>query len=131
MWLIVAAALGSLNWFTYYHLVTRGVRGQATVLELLPRYHNTVSYEYNVAGQNFTAQTQSWPPNPPLEQLAVGQAVVIYYDPVHPDRSVLGDPRLILKNETMSVALAAFILPTFIALVWTVRTSRRKAKQKM
>ena len=51
----------------------------------------------------FQGQMQSGPPNPPLEQLSIGQSLAIYYDPEHPEDSVLGDPKPIFKIETISI----------------------------
>lgn len=124
---VIAIGIGSLNWPSYHHLAKRGVSGRATVIELLPKIHNTLRYEYHVAGQTFQGQMQSWLPNPPLEQLGIGQSLVIYYDPEHPEKSVLGDPKPMLVNETISVALAAILFPTFFVVVWAWRTSRKNS----
>jgi hypothetical protein len=104
----------------------RGVPAQATVSELLPQIHDTLRYEYHVAGRGFQGQMQSWSPNPPLEQLSVGQSLVIYYDPEHPEESVLGDPAPMLKNETISIALAAILLPGFFVGSWAWKTLRKR-----
>ncbi len=125
----IAIGIGSVNWTFLRRIADRGVRGEATVIGLFPKSHNTLRYEYHVAGSSFQGQTQSRAPNRPLEQLAIGQPVVIYYDPEKPEDSVLGDPKPILQNETISVLLAATIVPTFIVVVWTRRTSRKKAIQ--
>ena len=134
-WLVLSAAvaigIGSLNWTSYRRMAARRVSGQATVIELLPNIHNTLRYEYQVAGRTFQGQMQSWPPNPPLGQLGVGQPLVIYYDPEHPEQSVLGDPTPMLKNETMSVGLAAILFPTLLVAAWAWRTSRKYANQKV
>ena len=130
-WLALAAAIavgiGSLNWPAYHRMVAVGVSGQASVVELLPETHNTVRYEYRVAGEAFTGQMQSWQPNPPLDQLRVGHPLVIFYDPQHPAQSVLGYPKPMLQNETISVALAAIVAPSFIVATWAWRSSRRQA----
>lgn len=125
---VIAVGIGSLNWPAYHRLVEVGVSGQASVLELLPKIHNTVRYEYHVGGHMFEGQMQSWQPNPPLEQLRVGQPLVIYYDPQHPAQSVLGNPKPMLQNETISVALAAIVFPSFIVGTWAWRSSRRQAR---
>jgi hypothetical protein len=126
---VIAVGIGSLNWATYYRMVAVGVSGQASVVELLPNVHNTVRYEYRVGGEAFNGQMQSWQPNLPLEQLKVGQPLVIYYDPQHPAKSVLGNPKPMLQNETISVALAAIGVPSFIVAGWAWRSSRRNAHQ--
>src|SRR5947208_798615 len=110
-------------------MAARGVSAKATVVELLPKIHDTVRYQYEVGGQRFEGQMQPWQPNPPLEQLGVGQSLVIFYDPQHPKASVLGDPKPILRNETISVLLAAFAVRTFLVVVWAWRASRKHANR--
>jgi hypothetical protein len=127
----IAVGIGSLNWPAYHRMASRGVTGKATVVEVLPKAHNTVRYEYAVGGRTFQGQMQSWQPNPPLEQLGVGQSVVIYYDPQRPEASVLGDPKPILRNETISVLLAAFGMPTLIIVGWAWRASCRHANKRV
>ena len=121
LWLVLAVAIGCLvgsqNLPTYHRLAERGVSGKATIVELLPQIHNTVRYEYQVAGQTYQGRMGSRQPNPPTEQLGVGQSVVIYYAPEHPEISVLGDPKLMFSGETFPVLLAALIGPTFIVFV--------------
>src|SRR5437764_5458865 len=56
---MLAIGIGSLNWPTYRRVAERGVSGQATVIELLPKNHNTVRYEYQVAGRTFKGQGSS------------------------------------------------------------------------
>ena len=128
--IVIAVGIGSLNWPAYRRMAAQRISGKATVVELLPKIHNTVRYEYKVGGQTFQGQMQSWQPNPPLEQLGVGQSLVIYYDPQRPEASVLGDPKPILRNETVSVLLAAFAVPTFVVIVWAWRASRRPVDKK-
>ena len=126
---VIAIGVGSLNWPGYYRLVRAGVSGQASVVQLLPNIHETARYEYRVGGRVYEGQMQSWQPNPPLERLRVGQPVVIYYDPQRPAESVLGNPRPMLQNETISVALAAIVAPSFIVATWAWRSSRRQKQQ--
>jgi hypothetical protein len=99
--------------------------GQGVVLELLPKIHNTVRYEYLVGGRKIEGQTQSSPPNSPLGQLKIGQSLIVCYDPEYPENSVLGYPKPILINEIVSVLLAATLGPTFIVTAWVWRRSRR------
>jgi hypothetical protein len=132
-WLVLAAVtavgIGSLNWPKYHHMAAVGVSGQASVIQLLPKIHQTVRYEYRVGELEFQGRMQSWQPNPPLEQLTVGQPLVIYYDPQHPAESVLGDPKPMLQNETISVALAAIMVPSFLVATWAWRSSRRQTHE--
>ena len=128
---VIAIGIGSLNCPFYRRMAVRGVSGQATVIELLPQMHDTVRYEYHVAGRAFRGQWQSRSPNPPSEHLAVGQSVVIYYDPENPGASVLGYPKPMLKNETMSVALAALAVPTFLLAPWVWKAWRKHEDQRV
>src|ERR1700761_3105067 len=121
LWLVLAVIIGcmigSQDLPTYHRLAERAISGKATVIELLPQQHNTLRYEYQVAGQTYQGRMGSRQPNPPAEQLGVGQSVVIYYDPEHPEVSVPGDPRLMFNNEMFLVALAALMAPTFIVFI--------------
>jgi hypothetical protein len=128
---VIAVGIGSLDWPAYRRMAARGVSGRATVVELLPKIHNTVRYQYEVGGQTFGGQMQSWQPNPPLERLGVGESLVIYYDPQHPAASVLGDPKPMLWNETISVSLAALGMPTLIVVGWAWRASRKQTDQSV
>jgi len=125
IWLVSAIAIAILltsqNVPTFRRLATRGVEARGIVLELHPEIHATLTYKYQVGGSTFRGQTQPWPPNPPLQQIKVGQEVVIYYDPEHPEVSALGDPHLMLNNEISSVVLGAIGLPTFLVIVLKYR----------
>jgi len=118
-WLLLVAAvslgIGSFNWLSFYHLTMRGIPGPGIAIELRPKIHNTVSYEYSVDGQEFHGAMQSWLPNPPMAQLAVGQSLIVYHDPQHPEQSVLGDPKPMLENETVSVALPTVLICELVA----------------
>ena len=127
----VAIGLGSLNWWPYHRVSNRWVSAKATVLQVLPQVHSTLRYDYHVDGRTFQGQMQPWPPNPPLDKLGIGQSVSIFYDPEHPETSVLGDPKPMLKNETISVALAAVLFPTFVVVVWAWKTSRNCASHSL
>lgn len=123
----IALGMGSVNWPVYRRIAMRGISGQATVLELHPKMHETVRYKYEVAGRSFQGEMRSWQPNPPLQQLSVGQGLVVYYDPKRLHESVLGDPQPIFRNETISIALMAGVFPTFVVAVWAWRSSGKQA----
>jgi hypothetical protein len=129
-WLTLAAAvvfgLGSLNWRAYRGLAVRGVTCQASVTEITLSHHNTVRYTYLVDGRPYAGQTQTGLPNPPPEQLKIGDKLIAYYDSIHPEISVLGDPNAILHNETLFIALAAIVIPTVLVLSWLPSSSRQR-----
>jgi Protein of unknown function (DUF3592) len=83
--------------------------------------HATVRYRYNVDGREFFGQRQPRPPNPSFERLAEGAPLTVWYDPEHPEVSVLGLPGALLQGEAISVMLWAVIAPTFILLAWQFR----------
>jgi len=127
----IGCLVGSLNLPTFHRLAEKGVSEKATIVELLPKFHNTVRYEYQVAGETYQGRMGSSRPNPPSEQLGIGQSVVIYYDPEHPQVSVLGDPKGMFYEETFAVMFAALMGSTFIVLrlAWIER-KRKKASSK-
>ena len=125
----VALGVGSLNWPAFRRMTRVGVIASGRVVKLLPKIHETVRYEYRVGGEVIEGQMQSWLPNQPLEKLRVGDPLVIYYDPQHPAESVLGDPKPMLQNETVSVAAASILMPTFMVGGWLWRARRSARKQ--
>lgn len=122
VWLVLAlvftVGVGCFNLPAFYKLSTLGVLGSATVTEVTPEYHNTLRYQYQVGGGTYQGRMQTWTPNPGLDQIKVGQQVVIYYDPKNPGLSVPGDPKRMLKNEILSVALVGLVFPSLIVGVW-------------
>jgi hypothetical protein len=120
---VVAVGIGSFNVPTLYRMVARGVASPATVTEIHPKVHNTVHYEYSVGGLSYRGAMQSWPPNPEIGKLEVGQTVIVYYDRARPGKSVLGAPNAMLEDELAAVIAAALIMPTIIVLRlrWWIR----------
>jgi hypothetical protein len=101
-------------------MVLRYASTQAAVVELHPEFHGTARYEYHVGGRLFQGQTQPAAPNPPLAELRLGQSLVVFYDPEDPAKSVLGDPKLMLKTEPLSsiIATFCFLILVMITLAW-------------
>jgi membrane protein implicated in regulation of membrane protease activity len=131
-WLVLAILLailtGSFSLRSYAALASRGVRTTGTVAELLPRDHASARYRYQVGDKSYEGLAGPREPNPPLEALKVGDAVVVYYNPTRPAFSVLGDPKPILENEVTSIAGAAIMFPTLIVLgaLWHAHRERRR-----
>jgi hypothetical protein len=125
----IILGLGSINWLSYRRLAADGVATKAAVIELLPQEHQFVRYEYRAGGHVLQGRSTVWPPNPPFQELVVGESLVMHYDPSNPTNAVLGDPRAALHNETSSIALGAVFLPTFVIAVWAWRTRRGKSRQ--
>lgn len=127
MVIVFALITASFNWRGYRRLAMHGVRTQGVVTAVLPHDHATARYQYQVGGRTLEGQFPPWPPNPPLERLRVGHAVVVYYDPTAPGYSVLGDPKPILENETVAVTIGPLYLATFGMLARFIGSRLRRA----
>jgi hypothetical protein len=117
-WLFLAVLIGgicgSINLPCYYSLLNHGVATTGTIVELTPQQHQTAIAEYHVDGRRYTAQDQVTGPNPPLSELKVGDAIVVFYVPGQLAYYTFGDPRGRLPNELMSVIFAGLLMPTMI-----------------
>jgi hypothetical protein len=137
LWLLLAvvafAAIGSMDLPFFYRIRANGVRQQAIATKLTPEFHYTVYYRYQVDGANFEGRDHPWPPNPPLNEIKVGQSLVVYYDPQNPSRSVLGNPEPMLTNELAFVGVVALVFPTAIVfgLMHYLRKSALEAKREI
>jgi uncharacterized protein DUF3592 len=116
--ILTGVILGGLNLPTYWRLASRSASADGVVVEALPEMHRMVRYRYVVEGRKYDGLAHSYPPNPPFEQLVEGTTLTVYYDPQKPDRSVLGSPSELLKNETIPVTIAAILFPTLTLLAW-------------
>ena len=127
-WVLLAACitigLGQPNWPYYHRMTIRGVAGTGSVLQLLPETHDTVRYEYRVGPYKYFGVRTCWAPNRQPAQLHIGDPLVVYYDPQHPEDSVLGCPKVMLNNETTSIALAATGIPSLALIGWALRKAR-------
>jgi hypothetical protein len=124
-WLVLsilfALLTGGLNWLNYWKLAHRSASVHGTVIQVLPQMHATVRYRYHADGREYHGQTQPRQPNPPIEHLAEGVTLTVWYDPEEPKISVIGLPSTLLENETVSVVSVAVLFPTFILLAWRYR----------
>src|ERR1700722_15935104 len=127
--IVTAAGLGSMNWRFYHEIALRGVSTSGVVLELLPKIHDTIRYQYKVGEREFTGRRSPWLPNPSVAELKVGQAVVVYYVPQTPEHSVVGDPKPMLANETLTIVAAALTLPILIVAACARGISQMNAKR--
>jgi hypothetical protein len=115
---VTAISLAQIGWITYLRLVRQGIQTKGTVVQMFPESHALIKYEYEVGGRKFEGLTQSRPPNPPIRDLSIGQRLIVYYYPKDPAQSIIGSPHYQLRNETISIALVAIVLPTSIVLAW-------------
>jgi hypothetical protein len=114
--LMLAIALGSFWLPRFWFIYQRGLQGNAVVLELTPHEHATVRYRYLVGKKPFQAQSTPEKPNPPLEQLHVGDSLVVFYDPEQPSSSVIQDPVRLFWEELTFVILGSMLASGLILL---------------
>ena len=132
---IVAGLIASTNVANGF--ADRARSASATVSAKEPTNHAIVRATYEVDGRTYeVADSFIGPPNPPFDDVRVGTAVTVYYDPDAPDRAVLSEPRKRAGQEIGFLSLAAAVLPTFFvgslwlsfgiwrALVRAARTAR-------
>ncbi|MBJ6726358.1 DUF3592 domain-containing protein [Geomesophilobacter sediminis] len=119
-WMICASVasylLAQKYWVSYYRIANHGVSEKAIVLQLLPENHNLVRYSYKFGDKTFEGMRGSFPPNKSFNNLKVGEEVTIYFDPQHPETSLLGDPKAIFKDETIAVMIGGIAFPLLILL---------------
>ncbi len=108
--------LAQKNWTSYYRIVNNGISWKATVFQLLPQNHNLVRYSFKFGDKLFEGMRSSSPPNPPFNLLKTGEEVTVYFDPRHPEISLLGEPKAIFKDETIAVVTGGVVFPFLILL---------------
>src|SRR5437867_7575769 len=109
----------------------------ATVTAKEPTNHAIIRATYTVDGRTYeVADSFIGAPNPPFDDVQLGTAVTVYYDPDAPDRAVLSEPQKRSSQEIGFLVLAAAVLPAFFvgslwlsfgiwrAFVRAVRTAR-------
>ncbi len=86
------------------------------ITELTLQMHNTVRYEFEVGGMRYESQGRSGLPNLQSGELHVGDVVMVFYNSLEPDESMLEDPHSELAGEEASVGFMALVMPTVIIL---------------
>ena len=127
LFLTVAFSLGSLNWYNYRFFSLHGVMETGVVVGYYPKDHRAIVYQYTVHGQTYSSEGKSWKPTSQGSSENIGKPVIICYDPDKPERSILGDPHELLKNETVSILLAAFFFVPTICMGMCLFYRKRKA----
>ena len=126
-YLVLATAawlgLGRLSLVPARGLADKGVMVEAIVTALDCGNHGTVRYSFMAGGRPFDGVGQPGEGNRPCEDLRVGDSLSVWYRPAAPELNSPGDPQVRLRNEQVSVALVAFLLPALLlgSLAWTAR----------
>ena len=124
--LLVIAFLANLNWNRYRRLMTTGVVTQAKVVQKTCASHHTFKFEFTVGGRTFRSTGQDGAGNPACDMLNVGDLVSITYHATDPAINVAGSAAARLGNETISVASAALLGPTFLLGIAYQLSERRR-----
>jgi hypothetical protein len=119
--MLIAVGVGSFNVPFLYRLVRRGVPTCGTITGYEPKNHNSVNYRYEVNGKTYTGIQQGGASSRGSDFSPTCPDDVVYYLPENPERSCIGYPEPMLKNEIDAIAIGSLIFPTFILLVWRWR----------
>lgn len=108
------------KFWTYAKLSGGAVETNGVVRTQTCSDHLSFRYEFSVSGRSFEAISTS----DECTKLAPGTALTVFYLAADPTLSVIGNPHAHLKNEAISIGLAALVLPGL--LLWGY-ARRRKA----
>jgi hypothetical protein len=119
--LILGFIVGRINLPKYLPLAQRGLRTNGVVSAKEPANHQTIHYTYEVGGLSYSGSSSHTGGNPDFKRLSVGDSVLVTYDEWSPQVSVLGDAKLLLRDEEVSVGMVAVLFPTIIVIVLYVK----------
>lgn len=115
LWLVGALTLtipiSQINLVRFYRLRHNGVRTFGVVTELQPYNHQSVYYEFQVAGRSYSRVGWAGFGNPEFDRLAAGKSLIVYYLPADPYVSCSGIPDKLMKNEASAILGAGVVFP--------------------
>jgi hypothetical protein len=105
------------TWNRYARLAHVGARTSGLVIAKEPKNHRSIRYEYNVDGTRYEdSMTAGWMDIPPLDEIRIGQAVVVTYWPDHPSVSTPGNPHTLSEYWLGPLVGAPLVFAFFLAL---------------
>lgn len=113
---LIVIALGRINWLTYYHLASHGIRTQGYVIKTNCADHNGFYYRFSINENVYEGLGSGGSGNPDCHTLDVGNPVTVYYLSDSPSINIAGDASMRLTNETVSILLAALLLPAIVTV---------------
>ena len=131
-WILFAVGLGvflsSINWWSYRELARNEKSSKAIVIETTCQDHQTFTYTFSVEGRTYKGSGTDGYGNPECKELRTGDQVTIHYLTSDPGISTPGDISERLRNETTSIALASFLVPTIgvSSVYWRLRRKNRR-----
>jgi len=97
-------------------LAKHGLRTTGTVTAIEPENHQIVRYRYSVSGKDYVESGHGGRGNPVFANIAIGQTLIVFYDPAKPETSTLGYPGNNLKVDLAGVVFVAIAIPFVIVL---------------
>ena len=113
--------LGSMNLPKLRRLTAEGVSVIGTVSFTDCGNHSSVQYWFEANGLVFGGKGIPGFDNPSCKQFQVGYRLSVWYVPADPEINTPGDPSYMLKNELISVGLAATMLPAVLVCMVNLR----------
>lgn len=110
----VVLLLGSLNWRKYYGLARDDVATDGLITAKEPANHLSLRYSFTVNKKTFSGIESV---GNSLDTFNVGDTVRVYYLPTNPDVNCFCNPNTKLKEETITVLLAALGTSVVILIV--------------
>jgi hypothetical protein len=122
----VALVLGRLNWRKYHALALTGVATEGRITAKEPANHLSVRYSYAADQKTFNGLESV---GNTIDSLNVGDKVRIFYLPKDLATSCFCDPKDKLRNETLTILLAAFTTSVVVLLI-LLRRLRSKTRKE-
>ncbi len=131
VWLALAlgfTAVVGRGAFNYYRLRKGGVLTEGIAVARKP--HDQIEYSFKADKGVHTRVGIAGIGTPPVEKIALGDKLPVYYLPQAPGISCLGDPGKLFLNELPPVLLAALLFPSAIIAMIAFRHARAGRKSK-
>jgi hypothetical protein len=112
VWLVlvslsIGAVYDALQIKKFRKLQQEGVQTTGTVLSKEPENHRSVKYRYIVEGKAFERVGVPGNGTPAFSDLAAGDQVLVTFDPLDPDISVLGEADPIYRQRILVIEFLA------------------------
>ena len=127
-WILFSAltiVLTSINMPLLAVLTYRGVEIQGKILEKQPNNHRYIRYSYTVDHTVYNGSGRSGCGNPDFENLQIDDTVVVSYDSLTPQSSILGNASCKLKKELYGLLIGLPIFSLFIRIMLRAARSLR------
>jgi len=119
----IAAVIGRLNIPSLIKLVKHGAPITATIIRTTCDSHNSAAYTFTVGSARYSGGDNGIQD---CRSLHPGDQITIYYDLTDPALNRASEPTAALRNEIISISLAAVLIPTFALGAVLFRKRRKK-----